>query len=145
MLLNALRKIVILNFGTGYSGKLLEFQWFRILHHFLLIYLFLHIYKMRLLRQLKKSDRRSARIFAYVFRFVDDLTVINDASKSERSCKTICPPEFQLKKENIDCSEGSFFDLIVKIVLKKKSINFHDKRDDFLYSTSASTSATTYQ
>ena len=40
--------------------------------------LFLHYYISRWILQLRKSGKRRARRFAITFRFIDDLTTIND-------------------------------------------------------------------
>ena len=88
--------------------------------------LFLHNYKGRWIRHLRNSDIMFAddRIFANVSSFIDDLTAINDGGEFERSSKQIYPPEPELKKENVGCSEGSFLDLAIKIEHKKDDFSF---------------------
>ena len=77
--------------------------------------MFLHYYESRWIRQLRKSDIKCATRFAHVFRFIDDLTAINDGEEFEKSCKEIYPPELELKKENVGYSEGSFLNFRGKI------------------------------
>ena len=47
----------------------------------------------------------SACRFAIVFRFIDDLSNINDRREFERSWKKIYPPELEHKKKNRVYSE----------------------------------------
>ena len=82
----------------------------------------LHYYESRGIRQLRISDIRRARRFA-VFRFIDDLTAINDRVNSKGV----------IEKENIDYSEGSFLDFNMKIEHHKSNIQLFDKRDDFAF------------
>ena len=71
--------------------------------------LFLYHYESKWIRSLKKSDLRRARKFANVFRFIDDLTTLNDWGEFEQHFHEIYPPELELKKENItENTEGSF-------------------------------------
>ena len=44
-------------------------------------------------------DAARARHFGNVFRFIDDLTAVNDCDKFERSFWEIYPPELELKKK----------------------------------------------
>ena len=53
--------------------------------------------------------------------YINALTAINDGGEFKRSNKKIYPREPELKKENIDYSEGSLFDLGIKII---KSLTF---------------------
>ena len=66
--------------------------------------------------QLGRSHKTSARRFADVLGFINALTAINDGGEFKRSNKKIYPREPELKKENIDYSEGSLFDLGIKII-----------------------------
>ena len=61
--------------------------------------LFLHYYERRWISQLRKLDLRR---FANVFRFIDNLTVINGEKEFDRSCKEIYSFELAPRKENID-------------------------------------------
>ena len=68
--------------------------------------------------QLGRSHKTSARRFSDVLGFINALTAINDGGEFKRSNKKIYPREPELKKENIDYSEGSLFDLGIKIIKK---------------------------
>lgn len=51
------------------------------------------------INKLKNSDIRRVRRFANIFRFVDDLKVLNDDWECERSFKEIYPLELELQKK----------------------------------------------
>lgn len=68
-----------------------------------MIICYLHYYESRWICLLRKSDIRRGGTFANVFRFIDDLTAINDAGVPE--------------KKYIDCSTGLFLDLRMKKVI----------------------------
>ena len=70
--------------------------------------LFLYHYEDKWIRKLKKSDLIRARKFANTFRFIDDLTTLNDWGEFEQHFREIYPPELELKKENLGNTEGSF-------------------------------------
>ena len=55
--------------------------------------LFLFHYESKWIKKMKES--------ANMFRFIDDLTALNDGGEFERSFKEIYPPELVLKKENL--------------------------------------------
>ena len=93
-----------------------------------------HYYENRWIHQLRKSDIRPTIWFANVLQFIDDLTPDNNEEEFETSCKKIYPPELELQKENIDCSEGSSLDLGIKTLHKKFTIQLYDKIDDFPFS-----------
>ena len=76
-----------------------------------------------------------ARQLANVFRFIDDLTAINDDGEYEHIDKEIYPPEFELKKENSGNTEGLFLYFFIKIKSKKFSMNLFYKRDAFPFSS----------
>ena len=48
---------------------------------------------------MKNSDIRRVRRFANIFRFVDDLKVLNEDWECERSFKEIYPLELELQKK----------------------------------------------
>ena len=96
--------------------------------------LFLYYFENKWIKKIKKTDIRRARRFANTFRFIDDLTALNDGGEFERSFREIYPPELELKKENVDYSEGSFLDLQIKIINNRFSTSLYDKRDGFPFS-----------
>ena len=57
----------------------------------------------------KITDIRRAWRFENTFRFIDNLTVLNDGGEFERSYNEIDPPELQRKKKKDINTEGSFY------------------------------------
>ena len=96
--------------------------------------LFLYYFENKWIKKTKKNDIRRARRFANTFRFIDDLTALNDGGEFERSFREIYPPELELKKENIDNTNGSFLYLTIKIKNNRFATSLYDKRDGFPFS-----------
>ena len=69
-----------------------------------------------------------------MFRFIDDLIVLNFGGEFERNFKEIYPPELILKKENLSNNEGSFLDLQIKVQNNQFSIHLYKKKDGFHFS-----------
>ena len=69
-----------------------------------------------------------------MFRFTDDLIVLNVGGEFERSFKENYPPELILKKENLSNNEGSFLDLQIKVQNNQFSIHLYKKKDGFHFS-----------
>lgn len=93
--------------------------------------LFLYFYENKFLQEFKKNNKRDARKFAYVWRFIDDLFAVNDENKFEENICNIYPVELELKKENNGYHSASHLDLNITIVEKKFVLKLYDKRDDF--------------
>ena len=77
--------------------------------------LFLYYYEKKWITDLKKKDLLKARKLGNIFRFIDDLSAINDNREFEKNCQQIYPEELELGKENLDNNEASFLDLNIKI------------------------------
>ena len=97
-------------------------------------YLFIYYYGNKWINKIKKTDIGRARHFGNIFRFINDLTVLNDCSQLGRSFQKIYLPELELKKENLGYVEGSFLDLMINMKDKKISTKLFDKRDSFPFS-----------
>ena len=93
--------------------------------------LFLYFYENKWLKELKRVDLAKARRFGNTFRFIDDLTAINDGGEFERCFPDIYPPELELKKENVGNCDATFLDLDLNITDRKFNIKLFDKRDTF--------------
>ena len=90
--------------------------------------LFLYYYENKFMRELRKNDRKSAYKFSYVWRFIDDLSAVNNDNIFENNIPNIYPPELELKKENNGYMNASFLDLEIKyneqeidFILEKKN------------------------
>ena len=61
------------------------------------VILFLYFYESRWIKKLMKRDLGRARRFGNVYRFIDDLTALNDNGEFEKCFRKIYPPELELK------------------------------------------------
>ena len=73
--------------------------------------LFLCFYESRWLKSIKNTNYEVARKFGNVFKFIDDLIVINDGNQLENHYKEIYSLELILKKENTSHTPTTFLDL----------------------------------
>ena len=93
--------------------------------------LFLYMYESSWIKKIKKEDPILARKFGNTFRFIDDLTSINDGNEFEAHHKEIYPEELELKKENALNTETNFLELNIKIQDRIFLHKIFDKRDNF--------------
>ena len=77
-------------------------------------YLF-YYYESKWIKIIQKTDIIKTRRFVNIFKFIDELTVLNDVGELEGSFTTICPPELELQKENDITAKGFLLDLGIKI------------------------------
>ena len=96
--------------------------------------LFLYYYENKFMKELITKDKKAARKFGYVWRYIDDLSAVNDDKIFENNIHNIYPPELELKKENTGYLSASFLDIDITIVNDKFSLKLYDKRDDFGFS-----------
>jgi hypothetical protein len=96
--------------------------------------LFLYYYENKFMNELISKDKAAARKFGYIWRYIDDLNVVNDDKTFENNIHNIYPTELELKKENDGYMKASFLDLDITIVDNKFSLKLYDKRDDFGFS-----------
>ena len=96
--------------------------------------LFLYYYENKFMKELMKTDKRAARKFGNVWRYIDDLNAVNNDQIFEHNIPNIYPPELELKKENTGYLSATFLDLDITIVDNKFSLKLYDKRDDFGFS-----------
>lgn len=96
--------------------------------------LFLYYYESKWLKKIQKRDIRRARRFANTFRFIDDLSALNDGGEFERCFKEIYPIELELGRENEIDQCASFLDLDIHIENNKFVVGLFDKRDGFPFS-----------
>ena len=96
--------------------------------------LFLYFYERKFMLNLQKKDLHRARKYGNVFRFIDDLSAINDSNEFENNHKQIYPEELLLNKENTSNSQASFLDIDVTINNNKFVTSLYDKRNAFPFS-----------
>ena len=96
--------------------------------------LFLYYYEKKWITDLQKRDLIAARKLANIFRFIDDLSAINDNGEFEKNCRDIYPEELELGKENQSNTEATFLDLNIRITNNQFLVGLFDKRDNFPFS-----------
>ena len=84
--------------------------------------------------KLQKKDLHRAWKYGNVFRFIDDLSAVNDSNEFELHHHKIYPEELQLNKENNSNKQASFLDIDIEIVNNKFVTSLYDKRDAFPFS-----------
>ena len=67
------------------------------------------------MKNLRKNIGRGKK-FANIFRFIDDLIVVNDNGEFERPWKEIYPSEPVFEKENLSDQSATFLDLDIHII-----------------------------
>ena len=92
--------------------------------------LFLYYYENKWLKSIKSSNIALARKFSNMFRFIDDLLVVNDDDEFSKFIKNIYPPELKLTKENGNSNSTSFLDLQISIDSNRFVTSLYCKRDD---------------
>ena len=73
------------------------------------------INKQYIKKKIKKTDIGRARRSRNVFRFIDDLTVLNDFSDFDRRFQEIYSPECELKKKNLVYLGRVFLDHMITV------------------------------
>ena len=93
--------------------------------------LYLSYYEIHWVDSLRRIDFARAKKYVNNYRFIDDLSALNDGGEFERSHKSIYPKELTLKKENEGMSDATFLDMETHI--KDDIFDYHlfDKRDGF--------------
>lgn len=83
---------------------------------------------------MKANDSRIVEIkHKTYFQYIGDLTAINDW-EFQITCKGICSPEHELKKDSMGYSERFLFNSGIKIEHKNIKIHTYDESNDFLFS-----------
>ena len=125
--------IVISLLALRSSVRLLVCLWGLIQLHFFAS-LCLYFYESKWINEPKKNDLIKARKLGNTFRFINDLSSINDGGEFESNYSNIYPAELQLGKENTDKHEASFLDFNIKIKDGKFHFSLFGKRDSFPFS-----------
>ena len=96
--------------------------------------LFLYHYERKWMLDLKQKDLQKARKYGNVFRFIDDLSAVNNGDEFATNYKNIYPPELELTRENQSDNQASFLDLDITLKDNQFEIGLFDKRDAFPFS-----------
>jgi hypothetical protein len=98
--------------------------------------LFLFSFEFKYVMNLLKSGNfKEAINLRHVYRYIDDITIINDADFFHNNYKDIYPNSLTLKKINTSNLKADVLDISIEIKNDKSFISsVYDKRDDFDFS-----------
>ena len=95
------------------------------------LFLFRHEFRYTM-QLLKDGNYKDALKLTRVYRYIDDITVINDQNYLQENYKNIYPTSLNLKKVNVDNRGADILDISVKIDQNFTCLtSVYDKRDDF--------------
>ena len=92
----------------------------------------LAVYEQEYIKKLNQDNKKQElKLLQSIFRFQDDLLVLNDNAYFETIYREIYPQEMFLKKTNISSQTVNFLDTTISIFQGKFRFEHYDKRDDF--------------
>lgn len=94
--------------------------------------IYLAVYEQEYIKKLNQDNKKQElKLLQSIFRFQDDLLVLNDNAYFETIYREIYPEEMFLKKTNISSQKVNFLDTTISIFQGKFRFEHYDKRDDF--------------
>ena len=94
--------------------------------------IYLAEYEHRFIMKLDQSNKsKELKLLKSIFRFQDDLLVLNDNGLFDTIFKDIYPVEMILKKTNLSPQKVNFLDITISIYQDKFRYKCYDKRNDF--------------
>ena len=95
------------------------------MHVFAIVALFSAFHEIHFIDGLRKTDYSRAKKFLNTYRFIDDLSPLNDHAEFERLIGEIYPPELACKKENDGQLDATFLDLEAAIIPEEGRFSYH--------------------
>ena len=94
--------------------------------------IYLAEYEYQFIKKLERSNKsKELKLLKNIFRFQDDLLVLNDNNYFNTIFKDIYPAEMVLKKTNLSPQKVNFLDVTISIYQGKFKYEYYDKRNDF--------------
>ena len=94
--------------------------------------LFLFVFEYKYVMNLISEGDPDLRLFQFVYRYIDDLLILNDDGHFDKIYKTVYPSELHLKSTGISSSNGNFLDMNISCDNQKLfNYTLYDKRNDF--------------
>ena len=92
-----------------------------------------HLYKYEFDFQQKmaKSNYAVAKSLNHTFRFIDDISPLNDKGNFDKYKSQIYPSDLELNRENIGFKSASVLEMKIDIIGEKFNVSVYDKRDSF--------------
>ena len=91
----------------------------------------LHKEEFTFQEQMTKTNYQVAKSLNHTFRYIDDITPLNDKGNFEKYFSQIYPPELELNRENIGFKSATVLELDVNVVDNRFQVGVYDKRDSF--------------
>ena len=91
----------------------------------------LHKYEFDFQQKMSKSNYSVARSLNHTFRYIDDISPLNDNGNFEKYKSQIYPDDLELNRENTGFKSASVLEMQIDIIGDKFQVNVYDKRDSF--------------
>ena len=91
----------------------------------------LHKYEFDYQQKMAKSNYAIAKSLNHTFRFIDDITPLNDKGNFDKYRSQIYPSYLELNRENTGFKSASVLEMQIDIIGEKFKVNVFDKRDGF--------------
>ena len=91
----------------------------------------LHKYEFDFQQKMAKSNYAVAKSLNHTFRYIDDISPLNDKGNFDKYRSQIYPSDLELNKENIGFKSVSVLEMKIDIIGEKFNVNIFDKRDGF--------------
>ena len=78
-----------------------------------------------------RTNYSVAKSLNHTFRYIDDITPLNDKGNFEKYFTQIYPPELELNRENVGFKSATVLEMDVNVVDNKFLVGVYDKRDSF--------------
>ena len=82
-------------------------------------------------KRMAKSNYVVAKSLNYTFRFIDDISPLNDKGNFDKYKSQIYPSDLELNRENIGFKSASVLEMKIDIIGEKFNVSVYDKRDSF--------------
>ena len=91
----------------------------------------LHKYEFDFQQKMAKSNYAVAKSLNHTFRFIDDISPLNDKGNFYKYKSQIYPSDLELNRENIGFKSASVLEMKIDIIGEKFNVSVYDKRDSF--------------
>ena len=78
-----------------------------------------------------ESDGSTAKLRSKSYRFIDDISPLNDKGNFDKYKSQIYPSDLELNKENTGFKSASVLEMKIDIIGEKFNVSVYDKRDSF--------------
>ena len=93
----------------------------------------LHKYEFEFQDNNRKNNHKLAKSLNYTFRYIDDVSPINDNGNFSKFKDQIYPSDLILSKENVGTLSATVLDLNISIINDKFQVSVFDKTDNFSF------------